>query len=184
VLNFNSPLDPASAQATSNYVITNSGGRRIAVSQAVYDPSTWTVTLSPSQRLNLHWSYKLVVNGQTPNGVTGASGVPLDGSGQDQPGTNFVTTVTWKALAVPGDPAAVVYNDGTVQTTTAGFNNYVNAVVVRTRRAAMNLVRAIPIVRRVVARPLPVARTIALRPMPMPRAAFNHVIARVWRPSR
>ena len=190
VLNFNIALDPAAAQAVSNYQITNNGGVRIAVSRAVYDPATWTVTLYPSQRLNLHWTYMLVVNGKTPDGLTGASGIPLDGSGQGQSGTNFTTSVTWKALAIPGDTAAVVYNDGTPQTTTARFNAYVNNIVRRTRQAAVRIVRPAPVPRVVAPRVARRARVVAPRIAPTPRVvaaprtAMNRLTALVWRPSR
>ncbi|WP_168189463.1 beta strand repeat-containing protein [Paludisphaera borealis] len=178
ILNFNSPLDPAAAQAVSNYQITGSNGRGIAVSRAVYDASSWTVTLYPSQRLNLHWTYTLVVNGKTPNGLTGASGIPLDGSGQDQPGTNFTTSITWKALAVAGDQPAVVYAGGTAQTTTARFNAYVNNIVRRTQQAAVRLVRSLPVARVAAARPPVAPKAVVARPV------AARIVAKVWRGGR
>ena len=59
VLTFSGPLDPASAETTSNYLIVGRGGRAIAVTRAVYDPATRTVTLSMSRRLRLRGRYQL-----------------------------------------------------------------------------------------------------------------------------
>jgi hypothetical protein len=179
VLTFNSALDPATAQTVSNYTVTNSAGRQIPISRAVYDASTWTVTLYPSQRLNLHWTYTLVVNGKTPDGVTGASGIPLDGSGQGQPGTDFTAAITWRALAKPGDSPAIVYNNGVAETTTARFSAYVNNIVRRTRQAMVRAVR--PVAARPAAVARPVARPVAAHPVvkaaPVPRAAAARALA-------
>ena len=56
VLTFSSALDATPAQNVNNYQIVTSSGNVIPVSSAVYDPSTLTVTLSPSQRSSLQRS--------------------------------------------------------------------------------------------------------------------------------
>jgi hypothetical protein len=111
-LKFDSSLDAASAQNTANYIITDSRGRRISVTSAHYDAATMTVTLRPSRRLSLYQTYTLTVVGQGATPVRGISGIPLDGSGQGQPGTNFVAKITWKALAVPGRAPALRFAAG------------------------------------------------------------------------
>jgi hypothetical protein len=135
VLYFNAPLDPARAQDVSNYVLTDSAGRRIGVSSATYDATTMTVMLRPSSRLNLHRAYTLEVIGSGSTGLTGANGVALDGSGSGQPGTNFVTQVTWTALTVPGRGPAMTYSNGQAHGYTGRFNRYVNSILRATRSA-------------------------------------------------
>ncbi len=98
LLNFNGPLDPTSAQNPSNYQVLGPGGHRITVVSAIYDPATQTVTLVPAERLNIHWKYSLTVNGAAPSGLTNPSGVPLDGSGKGQVGSNYVTSITRRNL--------------------------------------------------------------------------------------
>ncbi|MGA2705248.1 MAG: Ig-like domain-containing protein, partial [Isosphaeraceae bacterium] len=99
LINFNGPLDPTSAQNPSNYQILGPGGHRITVVSAIYDPATQTVTLVPAGRLNIHWKYRLTVNGTAPSGLTNPSGILLDGAGNGKPGSNYVTSITWRNLA-------------------------------------------------------------------------------------
>jgi hypothetical protein len=49
--------------------------------------------------MNIHWKYTLTVNGAAPSGLTNPSGVPLDGAGDGQVGSNYVASVTWRNLA-------------------------------------------------------------------------------------
>ena len=110
VLTFSSALDPTRAEDVSNYQIVTMGGRGrngdlvghvTAVRAAVYDPATLTVTLHPSQRLDFHNIYRLTVDGGTPKGLMGATGVPLDSQGAGAPGRNDVMTLTWRNLVLP-----------------------------------------------------------------------------------
>ncbi len=101
VLTFSTALDPASAQNVANYQIMSSEGTLIPVSSAVYNASAMTVTLSPSQLLNIHDVYQLTVNGMPPNGLTSSTGVALDGAGNGTSGTNYVTTISGQNLAGP-----------------------------------------------------------------------------------
>ena len=48
VLTFDKALDPASAQDPLNYMITNSRGHSVRIASVVYDPSAFTVTISPA----------------------------------------------------------------------------------------------------------------------------------------
>jgi len=99
VINFNSPLDPSSAQNTSNYRIVGPGNRRIRLSSATYNSATNSVTLLTAARLNLRTTYRLTINGTAPSGLTNPEGMLLDGAGTGQPGSNYVTSITSKNLA-------------------------------------------------------------------------------------
>jgi Bacterial Ig-like domain len=109
VLTFSSALDPATAQDVNNYQIVTLGGRGrngdlvghvTRVRAAVYDAASLTVTLYPSQRLDFHNVYRLTVDGGIPQGLTGASGVPLDSQGDGAPGRNEVMSLTWRNLVL------------------------------------------------------------------------------------
>ncbi len=101
VLTFSSALDPTSAQNVNNYQILTSSGTAIPISSAVYDPTTLTVTLSPSQLLSLQTFYQLTVIGTPPTGLTSATGVPIDGADNGTSGTNYVMTFSGEILAGP-----------------------------------------------------------------------------------
>jgi hypothetical protein len=117
---FNLPLDPARAHNTSNYTLTTTGPRpsAIAIDAALYDPTTRSVTLVPHQRLSLTRVYLLTVRGSGPGAVASASGVPLDGTFQGKPGTNFTTQVfgggfpRWVGATGPGLSNSPLGNDG------------------------------------------------------------------------
>jgi autotransporter-associated beta strand protein len=109
VLTFSTALNTTAAQNVNNYQIVNMGGpgrdgnlvgQVIPVSAAIYDPVALTVTLFPSDRLDIHNDYQLTVNGTPPGGLTGATGVPLAGAG-GVAGTNFVANITIDTLAGP-----------------------------------------------------------------------------------
>ena len=106
ILTFNTMLDATSAEDVNNYRIIGPGGQAIAIVSATYDPSTDTVTLQPSQQLNLHKIYTLAVNGSTPTGVSDTSGNLLDGTNSGKPGSDYTTQVTAANLVmgpnVPG----------------------------------------------------------------------------------
>ena len=78
VLTFSTLLDPTRAQDVRNYRLVCPHGRTIRITKAVYDPTANAVTLRPAQRLPLHESFVLTVNGMAPNGLTSATGVLLD----------------------------------------------------------------------------------------------------------
>jgi hypothetical protein len=107
VLSFNTALDAVSAQNVQDYRIVTVGGRgrggkfagrSIAIRKAIYNPSSLTVTLVPAQRLDIHNTYRLTVDGTDPTGVHGATGLPLDGGNQ---GSNYEALITWRTLAGP-----------------------------------------------------------------------------------
>jgi hypothetical protein len=99
LLEFNGPVDRVGAQNPSNYRIVGPGGRHIRVVAAIYDPVTHTVTLVPSERLSIHRRYSLTINGTAPAGLMNPSGTLLDGAGNGKPGSDYVTSLTWRNLA-------------------------------------------------------------------------------------
>jgi IPT/TIG domain len=115
VLTFSSALDAARAADVNNYQILTMGGiaRNAAlaghitrVKAAVYNPATLTVTLHTAQRLDIHKRYRLTVRGAIPNGLKGATGIPLVGRGNGPAATNYVAVLTGKLLAGPA-PATI-----------------------------------------------------------------------------
>jgi hypothetical protein len=102
VLTFDKALNPASAQNPSNYRIVDSRGHRIRIASVVYDPSSFTVTISPVNRLNLHRSYRLMVTGTAPTGVTDTDGRLLDGALNGFPGSDYQATLTARNLKLRG----------------------------------------------------------------------------------
>jgi IPT/TIG domain len=118
VLTFNSALDATVAQNVNNYQIVTSDargkiGKRIRVRAAVCDSATFTVTVDPAQKLSLHKLYRLTVNGLTPGGLTGATGVPLAGRGGVS-GTNYVAVISGKILAGPAPATPGVVRQATI----------------------------------------------------------------------
>ncbi len=119
VLTFSEPLDPARAQDLGNYqlILIAHGGRLhhpLRLFGAVYDATSRTVTLHPARLLPLRFQYMLTVNGTSPTGVTGTTGVLLDGDGDGQPGGNYVRTFGRSILAGP-NRSAVVREHGLVR---------------------------------------------------------------------
>jgi methyl coenzyme M reductase subunit D len=109
VLTFSSPLDPARAQDPHNYTLRPVGlhghlGRIIPIVAAVYNPPAHTVTLHPATLLYLFQRYELVVNGMSPAGLAGPSGVLLDGRGNGIPGSDYVKIFGPTILAGPHPP--------------------------------------------------------------------------------
>jgi type VI secretion system secreted protein VgrG len=113
VLTFSAALTATPAQNVSNYQIMTLGGpgrggsnvgHITPVTSAVYNATAHTVTLSPSQRLDVHNRYQLTVTGTVPGGLVGSTGLPLNGSGKS--GTDYVTVITRSTLA--GSAPAVI----------------------------------------------------------------------------
>jgi hypothetical protein len=110
VISSSTALDPARAQDLRNYQLVSLRrhgrlGRLIRLLSSVYDPTMQAVTLPPAERLPLHDSFLLTVNGTAPNGLAGATGTPLEGSGNGHPGSNFVVRFGMNALAGSSDAA-------------------------------------------------------------------------------
>ena len=101
VLTFDQALEQATAENTHNYRITGPRGRAIRIASAMYDPKTETVTLRPSERINIHFKYELTVKGAKAGGLTDTQGLLLDGAENGKPGSNYRAALTGKRLVVP-----------------------------------------------------------------------------------
>jgi hypothetical protein len=105
VLTFSTALAPAPAADVANYRLNPISGHRlgpaIPIKRAIYDPTTETVTLETADRVYLFGRYRLVVNGSTATGVAGATGLLLDGTGNGQPGSDYVKDFGPSILAGP-----------------------------------------------------------------------------------
>ncbi len=95
VFAFSEALDPTTAQNTKNYVVVGPRGNVVPVDSAVYDATTYTVTLHPHERLKLRAKYVLTINGAAPSGVASDAGALLDGTDNGSPGSDFVATAFW-----------------------------------------------------------------------------------------
>jgi hypothetical protein len=133
VLTFNQALEVATAQNPANYELFSNTGHRYAIASVHYNPATLTVSIVPWARLPVKGNYVLEVIGTGPNGVTSANGVPLDGTGHNQPGTNFVTKFNWRALASPNASPAVTYVDGVAHMYTGYFAPFWHAAFAATQ---------------------------------------------------
>jgi type VI secretion system secreted protein VgrG len=90
VITFNSALDPVPAENVANYVIVGPGKHHVKVKSARYNPLSHSVTLALVQRLSLHKTYMLTINGTPPAGLKNPAGLFLDGAKNGQPGSNSV----------------------------------------------------------------------------------------------
>ena len=108
VLNFGEPLDAARAENLANYILVRIRSAHrpgttddtvIPILSASYDIASETVTLQPTERLPINWTYRLTVVCTPPGGLTDTSGNYLDGEGMGQTGSDFVAIVSRKSLA-------------------------------------------------------------------------------------
>lgn len=115
VLTFSGPLATTAAGDPSSFHVVARGAdgrfgtkddRIIAINSARLDSTGTIVTLAPSRRLALRQPYLLVVNGNSPGGLTDSQDRLLDGDNNGVPGGNFVVTITRDLLAGPVSSAA------------------------------------------------------------------------------
>jgi hypothetical protein len=100
VLTFDQALAATTAQDAQAYRIIGPRGRTIRVRSAVYDPASLTVTLHPTERLNFHCRFELIVDGTAPNGLTNLRGQLLDGAASGTPGSDYRAPLTRRNLVV------------------------------------------------------------------------------------
>ena len=100
VLTFSAALDPIRAQDVRNYRITDPAGRSIGIDSAVYDPTAQTVTLRPRPRIDLHHTYHVTVIGTGSGGVADVRDNLLDGAGNGNAGSDYVTTLNWRNVVL------------------------------------------------------------------------------------
>jgi len=96
VLTFNLPLDASPAESLANYRLVQAGGneRVISIRSAQYDVASQSVTLRLKTRLSLSQTYVLTVIGTPPGGLATTVGAYLAGAAADEPGSNYVATIT------------------------------------------------------------------------------------------
>ncbi len=94
VVTFSLPMDQASAQALTNYLLVSAGPDVAIVFGMKDDHAIWmflllhqdavtqTVTLLPIHRLLLRGIFRLTIKGTSPSGLKSVSDLFLDGSGQ------------------------------------------------------------------------------------------------------
>jgi hypothetical protein len=96
-LTFNTPLNPISATNVAQYALFGPIGSKhpklIPIKSASYDPATQTVTLHPSQPLNVHLTYELIVAG-----LVNTTGAVLKGN-DGVPGDAYVANVNRSTLS-------------------------------------------------------------------------------------
>ena len=101
VVGFSGPITPASATTKANYLLyalgttpraVTANDRPIAITTAVYNSATNSVSLTPSRSLASTQYYALVVVGNTARGITDTSGRKLVGTAGGAAGTNYTTT--------------------------------------------------------------------------------------------
>ena len=114
VLTFNQALDPSTADDSNDYRIIGPEGKIIRVQSAVYDASTDSVTLHPSQRIDIHYQYELIVDGTTAGGITSTSGLLLDGTDSGKPGSDYRGPLTWCNLVLDPPTTKIVRRTKTV----------------------------------------------------------------------
>jgi len=100
VLTFDQALDESTAHDDENYRIIGPAGRVIGIKSAVYNLGTLSVTLHPEQRINIHHTYELIVDGSAPHGVTNTQGQLLDGTDSGRPDSDYRTSLTWRNLVL------------------------------------------------------------------------------------
>lgn len=89
VVEFNEPLDAATAQNPANYAIVGPRGLPIPILSATLESGGTAVVLRPSGRLDVHDVYTLMIAG----GVKGASGVAI---GSEQVELITLRNLTWR----------------------------------------------------------------------------------------
>jgi len=115
VLYFNQALDPVRAQDVHEYQLVDPHGHDVAITAADYDPTTDTVTLHLSRRINFHRRYKLTVDGASPAGLTDTQGLLLDGKATGHPGSNYVTTVDRRDLVWPERKKKAIHKEVSIK---------------------------------------------------------------------
>jgi hypothetical protein len=107
VLTFSEPMDASRSEALDNYSLVEVGlghHQVIRLNAAKYNATAHTITLVPSQSLNLQLVYRLTVNGTSSTGLTNTSGALLDGNGDGTPGRNYVAVLRGFGLDQPKVP--------------------------------------------------------------------------------
>jgi hypothetical protein len=113
VVTFSMPLDSAQALNAANYRIVTVGGpgrggslrgHVTRVGSVVYNALAQTVTLHMAARMDIHNLYRITINGAA-GGLTGSNGMPLDGAGSGQGGSDYVGYLNAHSVVGPSTEA-------------------------------------------------------------------------------
>ncbi len=135
VLTFDRALTPASAGDPNNYSVLTAGhnGRRgprgnvvVPIVSGAYSAANNTVTLLMGKQLSFFQPYILIARGTGKNPISDNNGIALDGKGNGQAGTDFVTIFNHRIVA---GPAAAGSTTTQVQVTTTTTNHIPNTSV-------------------------------------------------------
>ncbi|RUL86751.1 DUF4394 domain-containing protein [Tautonia sociabilis] len=92
-ISFSEDMDPRRVRSLANYRLnlgeTGLGGL-IQIAEASYDPDAMAVTLLLSRPIAADASFRLIVVGRPPGGLTSARNLRLDGNADGSPGDNFI----------------------------------------------------------------------------------------------
>jgi hypothetical protein len=58
------------------------------------------VTLHPKERISIHHTFELVVDGTAPSGLTNTDGQLLDGADKGEPDSDYRAQLTWRNLVI------------------------------------------------------------------------------------
>jgi hypothetical protein len=107
MLVFNKALNPTPAQNVTNYVVTQTfkqrgviGAKAVALMSAVYHPTLNAVTLTIVGKAAFLQGGQIIVNAQSPGGITDTLGAFLDGTGKGVFGTNATLIISPKARGI------------------------------------------------------------------------------------
>jgi hypothetical protein len=130
IISFDGPLNPTSAQNTSNYRVNalapgsienvTTAGPANRVLSVQLDATGQVVTLALASPLPAGLCERVVVNGSTPTAVTDTSGTPIDGDNDDTAGGDFYGLIAYgKSLSFTdneGDRATLgIVGPGSIQ---------------------------------------------------------------------
>src|SRR5690606_33867916 len=93
LIEFSEQMTRGPAEARRNYRINlneKGTGPVVPISGVSYNPSDLTVTIRLAQSLAPEASFRLVIVGRTPGGLTNQRGIGLDGNADGNSGDNFV----------------------------------------------------------------------------------------------
>ena len=93
VLTFSQAMDPVKTQDLANYRLVGPGGRQVPITAAVYDPATYSVTLTATGAVNFRDDFKLMVQAGTTTGLSDIFQLPLTALGNENSGGDVVVKV-------------------------------------------------------------------------------------------
>ena len=121
IVSFNAPMNPVSAQLSSNYAVVGLGhdglyqtrdDHVVPIQSAIYDATTQSVSVMPTEGLSRTEAYYFFARGTPPTGLSGATGEFLDGNSDGVAGDDYVTILPPGSARPgyrPGDSGALEF---------------------------------------------------------------------------